>query len=85
MKFRIDKKYIHWGFTAFAVIAASILFYYLLFHRENLSNGFHAFLAVAMPILDGLILAYLLTPILNGSYSCLEMYDYGINFLIRMI
>ncbi len=66
MKFRIDKKYIHWGFTAFAVIAASILFYYLLFHRENLSNGFHAFLAVAMPILDGLILAYLLTPILNG-------------------
>lgn len=66
MKFRIDKKYIHWGFTAFLVIAASILFYYLLFHRENFSNGFHALVSITMPILDGLLLAYLLTPVLNG-------------------
>ena len=66
MKFRIDKKYIHWGLTAFSVIAGSILFYYLLFHRESFSNGFHAFFSVTMPILDGLILAYLLTPILNS-------------------
>ena len=66
MKFHIDKKYIHWGLTIFAVIAASILFYYLLFNRESFSNGFHAFFSIAMPILDGLILAYLLTPVLNG-------------------
>lgn len=66
MKFRIDKKYIHWGVTAFLVIAGSIFFYYLLFHRANISNGIHAFFSVTMPILDGLLLSYLLTPILNG-------------------
>ena len=66
MKFRIDKKYIHWGMTAFSVIAASIFFYYLLFHRESISSGFHTFVSVTMPILDGLLLSYLLTPILNG-------------------
>ena len=66
MKFRIDKKYIHWGVTAFLVIATSILFYYLLFHKESISSGFHTFITITMPILDGLLLSYLLTPILNG-------------------
>lgn len=66
MKFRIDKKYIHWGITAFLVIAASILFYYLLFHKESISNGFHTFATITMPIWDGLILSYLMTPILNS-------------------
>ena len=27
MKFRWDNKYLHWGVTAFMVIAASMLFY----------------------------------------------------------
>ena len=66
MKFRIDKKYIRWGITAFLVIAASILFYYLLFHGANISTALQAIAKITMPILDGLILAYLLTPILNG-------------------
>ena len=66
MKFRIDKKYIRWGVTAFLVIAGSIFFYYLLFHRANISAGFRTFLGVTMPILDGLLMAYILTPMLNG-------------------
>ncbi len=66
MKFRIDKKYIRWGVTAFLVIAGSILFYYLLFHRANISAGFRTFLGITMPILDGLLMAYILTPMLNG-------------------
>ena len=66
MKFRIDKKYIRWGVTAFLVIAASILFYYLLFHRANISAGLHAFVGITMPILDGMLMAYVLTPLLNG-------------------
>ena len=61
MKFRIDKKYIHWGMTAFSVIAASIFFYYLLFHRESISSGFHTFVSVTMPILDGLLVAFILS------------------------
>lgn len=66
MKFHIDKKYIRWGVTAFLVIAASILFYYLLFHRANISAGFSAFIGITMPILDGMLMAYVLTPLLNG-------------------
>ncbi len=65
MKFKFDKKYLHWGITAFLVIVASILFYYILFHSSNLSARVGAFVGIAMPVIDGLILAYLLTPILN--------------------
>ncbi len=65
MKFKFDKKYLHWGITAFIVIAASILFYYVLFHSASLSARLHSIVDVAMPIIDGFILAYLLTPILN--------------------
>lgn len=66
MKFHIDKKYFYWGLTAFIVIGASICFYYLLFHGSNISSGLHVLVSIAMPILDGLLLAYLLTPILNA-------------------
>lgn len=65
MNFRIDKKYIRWGVTAFLVLAAGISFYYLLFHGNNISKGLKSLLAVTTPILDGLILAYLMNPILN--------------------
>lgn len=66
MKFSIDKKNLSWGLTAFLVIAASIILYYLIFHVSNISEGFHNILRIIMPIVDGMILAYLLTPLVNG-------------------
>ena len=71
MKFKFDKKYLYWGLTAFFVIAASILFYYIVFHSENLSERFGAFIGIAMPIIDGLVLAYLMTPVLNKIERCI--------------
>lgn len=71
MKFRFDKKYLYWGITAFLVIAASILFYYILFHRSNLSSGIGKFIDIAMPIIDGFVLAYLMTPVLNKIEKCI--------------
>lgn len=65
MKFKIEKKYLCWGLTAFCVLASSILFYYILFHRSNLQEGVNTCIAVSMPIIDGFILAYLLAPVLN--------------------
>ena len=65
MKFKFDKKYLHWGITAFLVIAASILFYYFLFHRSSLLSGISNIVGIAMPVIDGFVLAYLMTPILN--------------------
>lgn len=65
MKFKFEKKYFCWGLTAFCVLASSILFYYILFHRSNLQEGLNTCIAVSMPIIDGFILAYLLSPVLN--------------------
>lgn len=65
MKFRFEKKYIYWGITAFLVIAASLVFYYLLFHMNNVRAGFRTFTKTCMPIIDGLVLAYLMTPLVN--------------------
>ena len=65
MKFRWDKKYLYWGITAFLVIISSILFYYVLFHGQNLKKGFSNIINISMPIIYGLILAYLLNPVLN--------------------
>lgn len=66
MKFRGDKKYLHWGVTAFLVFAACIFLFYAVFHGTSLKQGFGRLIAISMPILDGLILAYLMTPIVNG-------------------
>ncbi|MBE5881717.1 MAG: AI-2E family transporter [Lachnospiraceae bacterium] len=65
MKFRIDKKYLAWGLTAFCVAAASMLFYYLLFHMGNIKSAFGAAVKICMPIIDGLVIAYLLSPVVN--------------------
>ncbi|MBQ8527746.1 MAG: AI-2E family transporter [Lachnospiraceae bacterium] len=65
MKFHIDKKYLAWGLTAFCVIAASILFYYLVFHMGNIKTAFGSAVKICMPVIDGLVVAYLLAPVVN--------------------
>lgn len=65
MKFRINNKYFRWGLTAFLVIAASLCFYYLLFHGTNIKLGFNSVVKLLMPIVFGFVMAYLMTPILN--------------------
>ncbi len=65
MKLNIDKKHISFGITAFLVIAASICFYYLIFHGDRFSAKINALVVVASPVLYGIILAYLLTPVVN--------------------
>lgn len=65
MKFNIDKKYITIGITSFFVVAASICFYYLIFHSESFSEKLNAVFVIASPVLYGIIVAYLLTPIVN--------------------
>ena len=65
MKFRWDKKYLYWGVTGFAVICASLLFYFGLFHMDVLWGKIHNLFTVLMPVVWGVIIAYLLTPIVN--------------------
>lgn len=65
MKFKLNNKYSRWGITAFLVIAAGILFYYFVFHGSNILVGFRRFINVLMPVVFGLAIAYLLSPVLN--------------------
>lgn len=65
MKLKWNSKYFRWGMTAFLVIAASICFYYLMFHSSTLFAGINKIISILMPVLLGFVTAYLLTPILN--------------------
>ena len=60
-----NNKYFRWGLTAFLTIAASICFYYLVFHGSSIKEGIHAITGILMPVVFGLVTAYLLTPVLN--------------------
>ena len=53
MKFRWDKKYLYWGVTGFAVICASLLFYFGLFHMDVLWGKVHNLFTVLMPVVWG--------------------------------
>lgn len=66
MKIQLNKKYLRIGITAFSVIAASICFYYLIFHGDRFSAQVDAFFKVISPVMYGIIFAYLMTPMVNG-------------------
>lgn len=65
MKIKIDKKYILWGLTALTVIVLCICFVYLIYNGDILIANIKKIFRICMPIIDGLILAYLLSPIVN--------------------
>lgn len=60
MKFKWDKKYLYWGVTAFSVLVAGLLLYYVLFRMDTIFNGFKKIYGILMPIIFGGIIAYLL-------------------------
>lgn len=62
---RSQNKYFAIGLTAFFVICGSLLFTYILFNFANVLSILKSFRKILMPIIDGIALAYLLTPILN--------------------
>lgn len=65
MKYRWDNRYLHWGVTAFLVIAASMLFYYGIFHMKTLIVGIKSFFGIMAPIIYGVVLAYVLNPLVK--------------------
>lgn len=63
--FKWDKVYLYWGVTAFLVIAASILFYLLIRNVTWLGGALGALLRILSPFIWGLVIAYLLYPLLK--------------------
>lgn len=72
MKINYNSAYIKWGFTAFVVICAAIIFFFAIFRLEGIFAGLHLISIILMPFVYGLVIAYLLCPIYNifDRYFC---------------
>lgn len=60
-----NKKYVRLGLTIFVSLCAVILFYYVIFYGESLTKAKDAVVRVLLPIIDGLVIAYILSPLQN--------------------
>lgn len=71
MKQRKFGPYIAAGVTAFAVIAAAILMFFLIYHISAVKALLDTLAYILRPIFYGLVLAFLLLPIQRGIYEFL--------------
>lgn len=65
MKFKPERKHLQWGITAFLVIAAAILFYYVIFHMGSLKSGISLLFSILTPLIYGAVIAYLFWPLVK--------------------
>ena len=63
--YKIDKKYLYWGITAFLVIAACIAFYSVIQHWPGIKAAIGVMLKILSPFILGAGLAYVLTPLVR--------------------
>lgn len=61
----LRKDYFYKGLTAFCVIAAAVLFYFLILRIGELTGFLGKMVRVLEPVILGLIIAYLINPIVN--------------------
>lgn len=64
--------FVHWGVTAFCVIAASMLVFFLLYRIPNIFSGIKTIIGILMPFIYGFAIAYLLLPFFNFLYRHLS-------------
>lgn len=64
-KWNWNNKYIGWGITSFLVITAGLGVYYLMFHGSKLLENIGKIINILMPVMFGLVIAYLLTPVMD--------------------
>lgn len=65
MKFRQWKFYIRFGVTVFCVTAASLLFYFVLFHMDLLRAGWSRIYGILLPLIYGAAMAYIFSPVVT--------------------
>ncbi len=65
MKEKFKNKYIAWGTTAFCVLAAMLLLYFLISKWRFLLLILKKLINILMPFIFGLVIAYLLNPAVN--------------------
>ena len=73
MKFKWDKSYFGIGLTAFLVIACGILFFMFVNRIDVVFSVISWILGILMPIIYGLVIAYLLNPLLKFfEHTCFK-------------
>ena len=60
------RKYFYIGLTPFLVVAACVLFFFLIFRLPGILSFFGKILSVTQPVIIGLVIAYLVNPIANS-------------------
>ncbi len=74
-RFKWDKKYLHWGITAFMVIIGSIVFFLIVSRLPIVWSAVNRVVGILSPVLYGLVIAYLLNKMMTFFES---------KFLIRV-
>lgn len=64
--------YFQWGLTAFLVILASILIFFILESLPGILRLFKKILGILSPFIYGFVMAYLLMPVFNGLYRIIQ-------------
>lgn len=65
MKFQFEEKQKKWGLTAFLVIVASIVVFFVIYRFDVFSQLLSVGMAILTPFIYGMVFAYLLCPIYN--------------------
>ncbi len=65
MKNFLGKKYVQIGITAFCVIAASMLFYFGIFHTASIARGLNTIYTILTPIVYAAAISYVLWPVIR--------------------
>ena len=65
MKNFLEKKYVQIGVTAFCVIAASLFFYFGIFHTASITKGVKAIYNILTPIVYAAAISYVLWPLIR--------------------
>ncbi len=64
--------YFQWGLTAFLVILASLVIFFLLDWMPNIWAMFKKLLGILSPFIYGFVMAYLLLPVFNALYRLIQ-------------
>ena len=65
MKYKPNDNQIRWGITAFGVIAAAVILYFIIAKASGLAAAIGYIIDILMPFIYGLVFAYLLCPLYN--------------------
>ena len=80
MNFKWDKKYLHWGITAFSVIVAGTVFFVAVDNFESVASAIGTVWNMLMPLVMGFVIAYVLSPIATFfEKSCFRRIAFAID------